>query len=362
MSSPSKHTYSMLVTLLLLTTAFIAACGGTSTPAAPASGATTSAPVASRPEGAPQGTRPAGAPLGAQATATATPRATAKTRFVGNLVSVSQATIGFPVAGRLAEIKAPDGTRVKAGDLIASLDTTTLEIQVAQAQAALDLANANWNRIKNGPNEDDAAIAKANVERTYAALIAAQSAYDRIGGASNPLIATTTQGLNLQQAIASYQGAVAQYNITINRPTSSERDTNLAQIAAAQAALEVSRRNLNNARVYAPFDGMVVSMTLKVGESTGANSAIITIADLTRMQVLVNADETTLTALKVGQAATITLDALGGKTLLGRVKKIGMIASSASGIVSVPVWVEIDPSDAVVYPGLSATVEIVTDS
>ena len=356
MFSLNKRTFVLLFALLMIAI-LVVACAGESTPAA------SNAPGATKPAGTPAGgapsdTRPAGAPA-AQPTVSPTSRPLPKARLVGNLVSANQASIGFPVAGRLAEIKAPEGTRVKAGDLIASLDTTTLEIQVAQAQAALDLANANWNRVKAGPTLDDMAIARAGIERAKATMDQAQSAYDRIGGSSNPLIATTSQALNLQQAIAGYQGALATLNVAINKPTQAERDTNMAQIAAAQAALEVAKRNLNNARVYAPFDGTVVSITPKVGEVSGANAAIITLADLSKMQVLVNADEGTLTQIKLGQTATVTLDALGGKTLNGRIKKIGMLANTTTTIVSVPVWVEIDPTDAAIYPGLSATVEIV---
>jgi len=352
----NKRSLGILIALFMLVTLNVA-CGGTPTPAAPSGGASAGTPGA-------QSKPPAGAP-GARPEAaqpTATPRPVAKARLVGNLVSANQSGLSFAVAGRVVEIKAPEGAQVKAGDLIASLDTKTLEIQVAQAQAALDLANANWNRVKAGPTADDVLIARASIERAQAAVIQAQSAYDRIGGDSNPFIATTTQALTLQQAIATYQGAVAQLNVALNRPTQSERDTNLAQIAAAQAALDVAQRNLNNARVVAPFAGTVIAITPKVGESVAANTSVITLADLTKMQVLVNADETTLTTLKVGQAASITLDALGGKTVNGRVKKIGMLATTASGIVSVPVWIDVETSDAVIYPGLSATVEIVTGS
>lgn len=350
----NKRSSLLLIAWLLIIAGLTVACGGATTPAAPAG-----TPAG----GAPQGTRPAGAPQGAQAAASPTPRVTTtKVRLIGSLVSASQATLSFASAGRVTEIKAPEGTRVKAGDLVAALDTTLLEIQIAQAQAALDLANANWNRLKPGSTAEDILIAKTNIDRTKSALDQAQTAYDRIGGSTNPLIATTTQALTLQQAIASYQGALAQYNLVMNRPTQTERDTSMAQIAQAQAALEVAKRNLNNARIVAPFDSTVIWIVPKVGESTTANTPVITFADLSKMQVQVNADETTLPTLKVGQKASITLDALGEKTLTGSVKRIGMLATTASGIVSVPVWIEIDPSNAGLYPGLSAVVEIVTGS
>ena len=85
---------------------------------------------------------------------------------------------------------------------------------------------------------------------------------------------------------------------------------------------------------------------------------MITLADLSQMQVLIGVDETTLGAIQVGQSATITADALPGRTLTGHVSKIGMLATTTAGIISMPVTIDVDETDAPIYPGLSATVEI----
>jgi multidrug resistance efflux pump len=293
-------------------------------------------------------------------TATAAPaaRVTPKIRVVGNLVAAKQASLSFAATGRVKALPAPEGTRVKTGDLLAALDTGALEFQLAQAKAALDLATASWNRTKQGATADDIAIVKANLERAKVAVDQAQSAYDRIGGGSNPFIATTTQSLNLNQAIAAYQAAIAQYNLVLSRPTQAEREAGAATLAQAQAAYELARQNLVNARIVAPFDGTVVSIIPKIGESATANMPAIILADLTQMQVLINVDESTLSVLRVGQTATIFVDAYPTKNLTGRIKKIGLLGTSTTNIVSVPVWIDVDKTDAPLYPGLTATVEI----
>ncbi|MCX7838412.1 MAG: efflux RND transporter periplasmic adaptor subunit [Anaerolineae bacterium] len=286
------------------------------------------------------------------------PTRTLKTRLVGNLVAERQASLAFAMTGRVKSVPVSEGTKVKAGDLLAALDTTTLELQLAQAKAALDIAQANWKRTMQGSTPEDILIAKVNVERAKIAVDQARAAYDRIGGDSNPFIATTTQALNLNQAIAAYQGAVAQYNLVVTRPTQAEQETSAASLAQAQAAYELARQNLNNARIVAPFDGTVVSIVPKVGEAAVANTPVITLADLSRMQVQVNVDETTLSTLRVGQTATITVDTFPNKVLSGRVKKIGLLGTATTNIVSVPIWIDLDPTDVLLFPGLSATVEI----
>lgn len=81
---------------------------------------------------------------------------------------------------------------------------------------------------------------------------------------------------------------------------------------------------------------------------------------LAQMRVLANIDQTTLASVKVGQTATIYIDALPNQPLSGRVKKIGMFATTVGNVVTVPVRIEIDKTTALLSPGWSATVEIVT--
>lgn len=275
----------------------------------------------------------------------------------GNLASANQATLAFQSSGRIRQIQVKEGQRVKAGDVIASLDTAALDAQVVQAQANLDAAMANLAKVKAGPTVDDLLIAKLAIDRTKAAVDQAQAAYDKIGGASNPRITETSQALALQQAYNAYQTALAQYDSTANHPTDAELKTAQANVAVAQAALETAKQSSANARITAPFDGTVVWVGAKLGESATTGAPEITIADLPHMQVQVNADEFSSSAIQVGQTVSVTVDALSGKTLVGHVSKVGLLASASGSIVSTPVTIDIDSTNVPIYPGLSATVE-----
>ena len=349
-----------LFVIVLLGLVFVVACG-TPTASSPAPAAK-SAP----PSGGAQTTP--GRPGGAQSTpnpVTPTPAVAArvvvtKVKVAGNLVAASQSSLTFAAGGRLTQLPVTEGTRVKAGTLLAALDTGVLEAQTAQAKATLDLANANWNKTLAGPTSNDIALAKSNVDRAKAAVDQAQAAYDAIGGLRNPRIGMTGQSITLQTATLAYQSAVATYNLTVNHPTDSERAIGLAQVAQAQAAYDTAKQSLNNARIVAPFDGTLVSITPKLGESISANSPVLLFADLSQMQVIANIDETTLASIKPGQTANIFVDVVTDKTLTGRVKRIGLFATATGNIVTVPVWIDIDKTDAALAPGWSATVEIAT--
>lgn len=328
-------------------------------------------------------------------------------RVVGNFISPQQASLAFQSGGRLASYEVKEGDKVNKGDLIATLDTTSIQLGVDQAQAALDLAQvrltqakeggtaeqvaaakaalasaqAMYAKVSKGPSPDDIAPAKSNLDRAKAAVDQAQAGYDRAGGATNPFSALLPQTLALQDATAAYQAALAQYNLAVAHPTASELsaasaavkqaqaglaaltptqeniDIAQAQVKQAQVALDLAKQGLENAKIIAPFGGTVISLIPKVGESVSPGIPAVILANLDKMQIQANVDETALAGITVGQPAEITVDALGGKVLKAHVSKMGLIASGSGGLVTVPVTLDVDSTDAQVYPGLSGTVQ-----
>ncbi len=278
-------------------------------------------------------------------------------KFSGSLMSANEANLSFQMGGRVQELKVKEGDRVKAGTVLILLDTSLLQLQLQQAQAAYDGARAAFDKVKQGPTRDDVAVAKADLDKAKAGLDQAQAAYDRIGGASNPFIAMSPQSAALQQASSTYQAAVAQYDQAVVHPTDTELRQAQAQLDQAQAGLNVAKQNLANAALVSPIDGTVTVLSPKLGESVAPGAPVATVADLGHMQVQVNVDETALATVKLNQPATLTLDALGDRSLTGHVSKIAQNATTTGGLVSVPVTIDLDPTDAPIYPGLSANVQ-----
>lgn len=356
-------------------------------------------------------------------------------RVTGNFISITQAPIAFQSPGRIKEILVKEGDTVKKGDALASLDTTLLDFQIAQteaavnsakagvntaqggvslaqarlkqtqtpanaesqlaAQAAVKAAEANFARVSAGPGKNEVAVAKSNLDRAEAAVKQAQALYDRAGGATNPVSELLPTALGLQQATFGYEAALAGYNLSTDHPTVAELAGAAAQLAQAkslvaqltptaenlaiaqagiaqaqsgveqaqagvnqaQAALDLAKANRANSTLVAPFDGTVVLTGPKVGEYVNPGVAIVTLADLSKMQVVANVDEITLSGLKMGQTATLYVDALGTQTLTAHISKIGLWATSSGGLTSVPVTLDVDGSTANVYPGLSTTVQ-----
>ena len=127
----------------------------------------------------------------------------------GPLNSTSQARLSFKSGGKLKELNARVGDSVKAGQVLAKLDTTDLEFTLAQNMVNLENAQLKLAQLKAGPTSNDVAIAKASLDKTALALQKAQSDYDKIAWRSD--VGMSTQAQTLQSSTLDYQSALANY-------------------------------------------------------------------------------------------------------------------------------------------------------
>lgn len=357
-----------------------------------------------RPAGAAEKESPsAPAPVSESATA-------AGLEVIGTFVAPAQATVSFRTGGRIQDIKVQEGMQVHAGDVLADLDTTALQLNITQAQTAVKLAQDRLAQIQNGatasdldaaraalnaaqqsyakvaagPTANDLAGLKAQLDTAKAALDQAQSAYDRAGGSTNPYIGQLPQSLQLQQATNNYSAALAAYNNARSHPTSAELAAAASQVQQAaaaqarllptadslqiaqdqvdqaQAALAIAQQQLNDARLTAPSDGTVIWLGPHVGEMAAPGSPVFILADLTQLQFQAGVDENSLAQVQVGQAVSIVPEAFKDKTITGRVSRIGWLATTTSGVINVPVTIDVTSGDVPLRPGLSATATIQT--
>jgi HlyD family secretion protein len=206
----------------------------------------------------------------------------------GQAVPVRSAALGLPSAGIVISVPVTVGAQVKAGDVLAQLDTRQLELQLAQAAANVAVAQAKLDQFNEGPAAQDVAAAQQNVasaqaaydkvragpaasdqaaaqaaltsaQKNYARIRAgpnaeqlrnlaaqrdnaraardqAQAAYDRIKGA--PDAGARPESLQLQQATNNFNAADAAYKDAQGHPTDAELAAASAQVPAAQAALD----------------------------------------------------------------------------------------------------------------------------
>ncbi len=327
----------------------------------------------------------------------------------GNVAPAQRYTLSFELSGRVAEVLVEEGDTVQKGQPLVRLDTADLELalqsaeaslraaqaryeqtkagpskeDIAAAEASLASAIASYEKLKKGPTADEVAIAKANVERAEAVLKQAQAAYDRIAWRGDA--AASPQALQLQQATIDYQTALANYRLATAGPTESALKAAEAQIAQARAnlerlkqtptpedlaiaqsqvdsarvAVEQAKRRLDAATLRAPFDGIVEKVSVEAGQLVAAGAPAVVIADTSAFHIMVSVDEMDVALVREGQVARISLDAIPDTPIQGHVERIGLAGSQVTGVVTYDVRIAVDPTDAPLRTGMSATIDIV---
>lgn len=235
----------------------------------------------------------------------------------GTIEPVETVEVGTQVSGKVEKIYVDYNDVVKKGQLMAELDKQTLNQSLSRAKASLTSAESQLN------------YAKLTYERTkqlYEANAATLAAY--------------------QEAQNSYTQAQM-----------SKRN--------AQAAYDQARVDLGYAEIYSPIDGIVLDRAVEVGQTVAASFStptLFTLAnDLTKMQVEADVDEADIGQVKVGQKVTFTVDAYMDDNFEGMVSQIRMKPTTTSNVVTYTVIIEAPNPDQKLFPGMTASVTIVTE-
>ena len=150
---------------------------------------------------------------------------------------------------------------------------------------------------------------------------------------------------------------------SIKESTQSLTDTNTGadplDIRSSQLSLQSKQDAYNDTFLYAPFDGVIATLTAKVGEASGSS-----IGSLITQQKLatISLNEVDIAKIKLGQKVNLTFDAIDGLSITGSVAEIDSIGTVSQGVVSYSVKISFDVNDDRVKPGMSVSATIITDS
>ena len=243
--------------------------------------------------------------------------------------------ISSQIAGRVIKIGVEEGQQVKSGVFLLKLESTQYEANADRDRARIQSLRADQIRAEAVKNRDDG-FYKRQIKLSDAELISTET---------------------LESAKANYE--ISKANC----------DAILYQIKQAQASLESTLDVLKKTEYYAPIDGIITSLRVEEGETAlvgtmnNPGTVLMTIADLSVMEVEVEVDETDVVGVRIGQTSEVKIDAYPDKTIMGTVTEIGSSAllTTASADESkdfkVVVTLEDPPSD--LKPGLSASADII---
>jgi HlyD family secretion protein len=184
----------------------------------------------------------------------------------------------------------------------------------------------------------DVAIAQANLQD-------AQSAHGNVSAIASA-----------QQAVVSAQ---ADLDDLLNGGNVNDVKQAKANLQQAQAALDLARSNLTKTTLVAPFDGIVAQINLHPGAQT-PNGAAVIMLDTGSYYVDIAVDETDVAKLALDQPTSLTLDALPGVTVNGKVARIGDTGTKTGDVVAYPVRIQIDPAGQPLRTSMSTTATVTT--
>jgi len=245
----------------------------------------------------------------------------------GYVVAQVKAAISSKATGRLDALYVIEGDVVKAGDIIGKIESNDVQAYLSQQQAQMDVINASLTN------------AQAEYEEANTAYIRQQSLLS--GGAG-------TQA-ELDMAQARWKRAQAQIRSA------------QAQLKAQESAIKAARVQVENTVIRAPFDGTVLTKNANVGEvitalgaAAGARGAVVTLADMTSLEVEADVSESSLSKISQNQPVEISVSAIADKRYPGFVSKIIPTADRGKGTVKVKI--RFNELDETVLPEMAAKV------
>lgn len=248
-------------------------------------------------------------------------------------VDVRQVSLAFEESGRVSELAVEEGDQVKAGDVVARLDTTSLALQVRQAQAQVAAQDENLRQLRNGSRPEE--IAQAQEALRAAQADAARSAQDlarlREVSANTSGRAVSAHDLDAASSAAKAGKARAEeaaQSLALARkgPREEQVAASGAQVEAARAQLALLRHRVDMGTLRAPADGEVRSRLLEIGDMASPQQPVFDIALLSPKWVRVYVSETDLGRIRPGMAASVLTDSAPDRAVTGRIGYISSVA------------------------------------
>ena len=361
----------------------------------------------------------------------------------GNIAAGNDVDVNFQTSGTLAEVYVSAGQHVSQGELLATLDPTSAQLGVDQAQASLNAAEDQLTAAENGTSTGGAASSSNITGGTTTSFAPTANSSEFVaytqkhathkkppkkrkpkpsrpsgnrptttssrpstgsGSATHAAVGAAAGGAGAGSARSS-AGAAGAATTTTTTPSPASIASAQAAVFSAQANLKNAEDTLNKTKLYAPIGGTIVSLAnVSAGDSisTGSTGSAATTGSgssssassgasgssaaagslggssasassgassgATPFAEIVNTDSMTMTVafsesdiskVKVGQAATVTIDAISGLELGAHVSSISTVGTSSSGVVSYNATLMLDQTDSRVKPGMSASASVV---
>ncbi len=238
-----------------------------------------------------------------------------------------QYRLASALGGEVVEVTVQEGQAVEAGAVIVRLDERNWRARLQEAQAAVQAAQAELQRLEEGPGERALAEAEGRVAVAQAQVRAARAALEALWEAYAPLEPPQEALQEAQAALdlaeAGLRRAQAQREQVRAGAADFELQAAKAMVAAAQAALRAVELQRAELEIAAPIDGVVAQVFVSTGEVAAPGEELVRLMDPQQLDVVVYVPQGQVVELQVGDGAQIFVDAYPERAFSGRLRRIG---------------------------------------
>jgi len=275
-------------------------------------------------------------------------------RASGIVQPIETVNLSPKVAGQLAELFVAQGDRISKGQIIAKMDSRSIQTQIAQAQANLANAQANLEKLKIGSRLEEIAAAKARLESAKARANLSRTRLERNKDLANQGVitrdrldelfadqkATTANVLEQQRQLEQLQNGTRPEDIA----------QAIAQVQEAKARLDAVKVQLDDTIIRSPFNGIITQKFSNVGafvtpttsaSAVGSGSSTSIVSAASGLEILARVPEVDIAKIEIGQKVEIVADAFPDQTFTGEVRLIAPEAVIEQNVTSFQVRVRL---------------------
>ena len=242
-------------------------------------------------------------------------------------IDTDNIAVSSKMLGRIVEVYAEEGDKVKQGELLAELDSSDIVAKRTQALAAKKQAETNLAQVKAQYQ-----YSKESIKINQVSFDKAQSDFKRAKNQYNGGVIPEEQYDHVKKALdaakAQLDAAKSQLKVMQAQIESAK-----AAISSANAQIGVIQTQLDNTRLYAPITGIVAKRWLLPGDVVQPSQSVFTVTNNHKLWVMVYLEETKIAGVHLNQSSNFTIDAFPGTTFTGKVFSIGSNTASQFSLI-----------------------------
>jgi len=238
-------------------------------------------------------------------------------------IEATNVIVSSRVSGEVLQLAVDEGGNVNPGDTLLYIDNEMLTIQLKQAEAGKDIAEAQLSMLKNGARREDVSQTEEILNQAKINYTSAKQDYERMRNLYDSKSITKKQFDDASARVHITEAQLKAARENLNRVKNFARPEELKQSEAnlrkAEASCDLLKKNIRDTYVTSPIKGIVVRKFVEKGENVNPAASLFKISDLGIVDLIIYVSEEELGFVKLGQKADISIDAYRDKIYTGEI-------------------------------------------